>query len=88
MKKDKKVKQKAPKPRPKEKPKTALLFGKKNYLWFGIGIIVIIIGYIALGMGDITLAPILLVAGYCVIIPISILIGIKKGKTEQSPEKK
>jgi len=87
MKKDKKTKQKAPKPRPKERAKPTHLFGRKNYLWFGIGIIVIIIGYIALGMGDITLAPILLVAGYCVIIPISILIGNKKEKTEQRPEK-
>lgn len=87
MNKDKKIKQKTQKPRPKEKVKTTPLFSRRNYLWFGIGIIVIVIGYIFLGMGDITLAPILLVAGYCVIIPISILIGEKKKKPDQKPEK-
>lgn len=87
MNKDKKIKQKTQKPRPKKKLPPVALFGKRNYLWFGIGIIVIVTGYIFLGMGDITLAPILLVLGYCVIIPISILIGEKKKKPEQKPEK-
>ncbi len=88
MKKDKKIKQKVQKPRPKEKAKPALLFGRRNYFWFGIGIAVIVLGYIALGMGDITLAPILLVTGYCVIIPIAILIREKKKKPEEKPIKK
>lgn len=88
MNKDKKIKQKTQKPQPKKKLTPVALFSKRNYLWFGIGIIVIVIGYIFLGMGDITLAPILLVLGYCVIIPISILIGEKKKKPEQKPEKK
>ena len=50
----------------------------ENYQIFGIGILVIILGYISLSQGpadsfwSLTLAPILLVIGYCVIIPISI----------------
>ena len=53
-------------------------FGRRNYLIFGIGLAVIIIGYIALASGSITLAPLLLVIGYCVLIPISIMIKDKK----------
>lgn len=63
-------------------------FGKKNYLLFGLGIVSIILGYITLantavdpnpdegGWGQIflTLSPALLVLGYCVLIPISIIV--------------
>ena len=44
----------------------------------------IVVGYISLSAGSITLAPILLVMGYCVLIPISIII---KGKSEVAPAK-
>lgn len=53
-------------------------FGTINYLFFGFGLVVIIGGYIALSAGSITLAPILLVLGYCVLIPISIMIRDRK----------
>lgn len=49
-------------------------FGKRNYLVFALALMVIIIGYITLGQGSITLAPILLVLGYCVLIPIALII--------------
>lgn len=49
-------------------------FGKRNYLVFALALVVIIIGYITLGQGSITLAPILLVVGYCVLIPIALII--------------
>jgi hypothetical protein len=49
-------------------------FGKKNYILFGVAIAVAIIGYIALGRGSMTLAPILLVLAYCVLMPLSIII--------------
>lgn len=52
-------------------------FTKANYWTMFIGLVVIIIGYIALRGGSITLAPILLVLGYCVIIPIGILLRPK-----------
>ena len=57
-------------------------FGPRNYILFAIGILVIVVGYISLSAGSITLAPILLVLGYCVLIPISIII---KGKPEVAP---
>ena len=50
-------------------------FGRKNYLLFLIGVITIVAGYILMYLtADIVWAPIVLVIGYCVIIPISIMI--------------
>ena len=49
-------------------------FSTRNYWFFGAGFASIIVGYIALSKGSITLAPILLVAGYCVLIPLAILL--------------
>ncbi len=55
-------------------------FGKRNYMFFGAAMLSIILGYIALGQGSITLAPILLVLGYCVLVPVSLII---KGDPQQ-----
>ena len=50
-------------------------FGRKNYLLFLIGVITIVAGYILMYLtADIVWAPVVLVIGYCVIIPISIMI--------------
>ena len=46
----------------------------KNWILMGAGVVSIIAGYIFLSQGSITLAPILLVAGYCVLIPVAILV--------------
>lgn len=48
-------------------------FGRKNYLIFTAAAIVILAGYVALSRGSITLAPILLLTGYLVLIPWGIL---------------
>ena len=55
-------------------------FGRRNYMFFGAAMLSIIVGYIALGQGSITLAPILLVLGYCVLVPVSLII---KGDPDQ-----
>ena len=64
------------------KPKAligALPFTKLNYQILGVGILCIILGYIALaqdpwdGTMPLVVAPILLVLGYCIVIPIGIL---------------
>jgi|RhiMethySRZTD1v2_1073278.scaffolds.fasta_scaffold00443_4 hypothetical protein len=47
---------------------------RKNIALFGSGILAILIGYILLSQGDITLAPLLLVAGYCVLIPLAFIL--------------
>ena len=69
---------------PRAKEKSILPFTSKNYILFAIGLLVIVIGYITLGYGSITLAPILLVLGYCVIIPIAIIINGGKEKTSEA----
>ncbi|MCP4567314.1 MAG: DUF3098 domain-containing protein [FCB group bacterium] len=50
-----------------------LPFGRTNYLLMGAALLFIIIGYVSLGSGSITLAPILLVLGYCVLFPAGII---------------
>jgi ABC-type polysaccharide/polyol phosphate export permease len=69
----------------KRKALTEILpFTKINYQIFGFGILLIILGYIALGQepwdGSMPLivAPILLVLGYCVVIPFGILYRKRK----------
>jgi len=54
-------------------------FKKINYLIFGIGVLLIIIGYLLMGYGEvdsflsIKVAPFFLFIGYIILIPISIL---------------
>ena len=54
-------------------------FDKKNYQIFGIGLIIIIFGYIVMATGETEstqstkVAPLILAFGYCVVIPLSIL---------------
>ncbi|MCX6829611.1 MAG: hypothetical protein NT002_10075 [candidate division Zixibacteria bacterium] len=64
-----------------EKTRFEWPFGPKNYAIFGIGLLVIILGYISLASGSITLAPILLVLGYCVLIPVAIIIDGRRKET-------
>tara|TARA_X000000368_G_scaffold379866_1_gene335274 strand:- start:335 stop:568 length:234 start_codon:yes stop_codon:yes gene_type:complete len=58
-------------------------FGKINYQLFGIGLVVIAIGYIIMATGatdsyqSVKLAPLILILGYCVLIPAAILIKPK-----------
>jgi len=48
--------------------------GTRNYAFLGAGILSIIVGYITLAMGSITLAPILLVLGYAVFVPLGLML--------------
>lgn len=77
---------KAKKTAGKSKKEMYFPFGKENFIIIGIGIVVLIIGYFFLsqspadGTGPMVIAPVLLVLGYCVIIPYGIL---KKPKSEE-----
>ena len=63
-------------------------FTRNNYIILGVGILFIVIGFVFLGFGDITISPILLVLGYCVVIPLGILFPKKKEKLEEpEPDK-
>lgn len=83
----------------KEKDKLSKRKGRKieilpleatNYKILIAGVAVVILGYIALSMEPwdgfmaITVAPMLLVLGYCVVIPIGIIYRKKKKEVAQS----
>ena len=53
---------------------TDVKFTKKNFLFFGAGLVSVVAGFILLSSGSIVLAPILLVIGYLVLFPIGILL--------------
>jgi hypothetical protein len=70
-----------------------LPLGKENFMIIGLGLVVILVGYLALANGPIegflplVLAPVMLVLGYCVIIPLGILFKksyIKKDNSGQT----
>lgn len=80
----------------KSKQDDILPLEKENYIILGIGLLVIVLGYIALsgnkveGFSQLTLAPILLVLGYCVIIPVGIMYRKKekpRSVNQPTPEK-
>jgi len=66
----------------------SLALTAKNYYIIGFGILLIVIGYVLMsansvaGFGATVVAPILLVAGYCVVVPFGILY------TDKNPEAK
>jgi len=69
---------------------TGISLTKRNYQLFGLASIVVLAGYWALaqppvdGFLTLTLAPILLVIGYCVLIPLAIIISDKSTKGEKN----
>ncbi|TPW15963.1 MAG: Uncharacterized protein FD129_811 [bacterium] len=54
-------------------PRDEVRLTRRNWILFGVAMAVIILGYVMLRAGSITLAPILLVAGYCFFIPWAIM---------------
>ena len=54
-------------------------YKRKNYLLFGFGVFVIIVGYLIMYFGDVNsfqslvISPLLLLLGYLVIIPLALL---------------
>jgi hypothetical protein len=71
----------------KEKP---LGIASRNFQIFAIAIITIIVGYFFLAKGpadsqaSLTVAPLILVLGYCILVPLAILY---KPKSQKSSEK-
>lgn len=56
-----------------EPDRPTLDFSRINAILLGAAALVIVIGYALLAAGDTTLAPLLLVIGYCFLIPIGII---------------
>lgn len=49
-----------------------LQFGRANWLLLGGAVLALVLGYVLLAGGSTTLAPILLVLGYCVLFPLGL----------------
>jgi hypothetical protein len=71
---------------------TSLPLGRQNFIILGIGLLVILVGYVAMynqpveGFLPLVVSPVLLVLGYCVIIPVGILYRKRrKDVEEQAP---
>jgi hypothetical protein len=69
----------------------ALPFTRANYRILGVGLLTIVLGYVALaqdpwnGTMPLVVAPILLVVGYCMIIPLGILYRGRTVNAEKVP---
>ena len=67
---------------------TGIVFTTGNYAIFGIALAVILLGYLALSQGPATsfsslnIAPILLITGYCILVPLAILYQKSKSDTK------
>ena len=51
-------------------------WGLANTALLALGVAVLVAGYMSLAKGSLTLAPVLLVTGYCVMIPASLLVRV------------
>ncbi|MBI4551873.1 MAG: hypothetical protein HY710_06375 [Candidatus Latescibacteria bacterium] len=67
--------------RPAGRSSYVLPFQRRQSLLFGIGLAVILTGYLTLSQGSITAAPLLLVVGYCLLLP---LVFIWRGRSDRA----
>lgn len=58
-------------------------WGMANSVFLGLALAALVAGYVALSKGSTTLAPVLLVTGYCVLVPASLLY---RGRNQGSGE--
>ncbi|MCA9744088.1 MAG: hypothetical protein H6695_00800 [Deferribacteres bacterium] len=70
-----------------------LPFSRQNYIIFAVGVLLILIGYLALAQGpydsfsSMSIAPVLLVIGYCIVIPIAIMLRGKQTVADEAEVK-
>ena len=69
-----------------ERQRGSFLLGQRNALLLMAGILIIVIGYFLLGRGSITAAPFLLVLGYCVVVPLSIILWVNRPENKQQTQ--
>ena len=64
--------------KPQDGPTADLGFdwGLPNSILLALGVAVLVAGYLSLSKGSLTLAPVLLVTGYCVLIPAALLVRV------------
>ncbi|MCE2438024.1 MAG: hypothetical protein J4F39_01215 [Candidatus Latescibacteria bacterium] len=76
----------------REPARSPLPYSRRNWTFLGAGVGTILIGYLCLsqppvdGFLSLTLAPVLLVIGYCVLIPLGLLLGGSEKPAEDASE--
>jgi uncharacterized membrane protein YbhN (UPF0104 family) len=69
------------------------MFDSINYKLFGLSLVLIILGYICLAQGPVdnhlslSLAPLILVVTYCILLPIAIIWPIKQKEEDKKKNK-
>ncbi|MGA3051742.1 MAG: hypothetical protein ABSE00_07480 [Chitinispirillaceae bacterium] len=70
------------------------IFSAKNIILLVIGMALLVVGYILLGQGPVnnplskTVAPLVLIAVYCIFVPYAILAKSKKERADEQANKK
>jgi hypothetical protein len=52
--------------------------GKSNYIVMCASITIITIAYFIMALGDVSISPLLLIIAYAILIPLSLLLPVKK----------
>jgi hypothetical protein len=60
--------------KPGEREGIPIRWERRNIGLLGSGLAAVAVGFLLLSQGDVTLAPILLVVGYCVLIPLAFIL--------------
>ncbi len=72
--------------RKKKRAGGSLVLGERNVWLLMAGIVVILLGYLLLERGSISAAPLLLVLGYCVLIPLSLVLWVRRPEEKGDSE--
>ena len=62
----------------KKRVEGSLVLGRRNVWLMMAGIVIILLGYFLLGRGSISMAPLLLVIGYCILVPLAITLWVRQ----------
>jgi hypothetical protein len=69
------------KPASSNEKQSVVPFSSVNYILFATGLVVITAGWFLLRAGHISLSPVMLILGYCVVIPAAIV--LKPGNSKE-----
>jgi hypothetical protein len=63
-----------PRREPTSRPGARIRWERRNITLLAAGLGAVVLGYLLLSRGDVTAAPLLLVAGYCVLVPLAFIL--------------
>jgi len=61
-----------------QRPRLFGMLETRNAVLLAAGAVAVLFGYVSLGRGSVVLAPLLLFAGYAVLIPAGLLLGFRR----------